>query len=252
MTPRLYFSAGLATGRPVHLGADEAHYLKTVLRRDVGADVVLFNEWDGEFTGHIEALGKKEGVIVLTARVRGPEKGAALGLAFAPVKRSAVEAMVQKGTELGVTQFSPVITSRTNSDRLRADRLAMIAREASEQSGRLSVPEIKKSVKLADFYEQNKRSIVIFCDEAGDDPKAQWGGASGRAQPILTALRAVASDQAVIILIGPEGGFTPSERAALRAQNQVLPVTLGPRILRADTAAIAALSLWQAVLGDWR
>ena len=143
------------------------------------------------------------------------------------------------------------LTRRTNADHAKIERLRAIATEASEQTGRLDVPEVYEPVKLErwlDAWPDGRR--LMFCDEAGDDPEQPWGGSEGRAKPVLDALQG--QDGGWTVLIGPEGGFDPAERDRLRALPFVTPVTLGPRILRADTAAISALTLWQAALGDWR
>ena len=253
MTPRLYIEDVLAAGETTPLSPEETHYLKNVLRREVGSDVLVFNERNGEFQGSIVELGKRGGSILLQAQCRRADSGpvSQVTLAFAPVKRQPTETIIQKGTELGLTRFVPVLTARTNSDRLRVDRLSAIAKEAAEQSGRLSIPQVEFAISLPKFIDQNEYVTLIFCDEAGGDPEADWGGATGRAQPMQDAIANVETDH-VVILIGPEGGFTPEERATLRARYKTIPVTLGPRILRADTAAIAAITLWQAAKGDLR
>ncbi|MEO0398601.1 MAG: 16S rRNA (uracil(1498)-N(3))-methyltransferase [Pseudomonadota bacterium] len=255
MIPRLFVDMPLAARASAPLSADQAHYLRDVLRREVGAPLLLFNGVDGEFSAVLEEIAKKRASARIEAQTRPQSAAPDLVLAFAPVKRQAVDAIVQKGVELGVSGFMPVITARTNSERVRTDRLASIAREAAEQSGRLCVPDVDDPVKLARFLEafEPKRPL-IFCDEAGDDPTAEWGGPNGRAQPMLKALQASALEgkpMSATILIGPEGGFTSEERSKLRALPNVLPVTLGPRILRADTAAFSAIALWQSICGDW-
>jgi len=252
MTPRLYYPADLVSGQTVPLGPEEVHYLKNVMRREVGSPIVFFNEASGEFDGEIIDLGKKRGAVRLVAQLRAAKPEQSLVLAFAPVKRQPVELIIQKATELGVTRFVPVVTDRTNSDRLRIDRLSAIAREAAEQSGRLSVPNVDASIKLQQFCHENEGSMIIFCDEAGNDEAAAWGGQAGRASPLLEAIASVDPAQSAIILIGPEGGFSTDERQFLRQRRGTIPVTLGPRILRADTAAIVAVTLWQAAKGDLR
>ncbi|MEM8935474.1 MAG: RsmE family RNA methyltransferase [Pseudomonadota bacterium] len=175
-------------------------------------------------------------------------------LFFAPVKRTPLETIIQKATELGVSKFSPVLTERCVVSKINSERLAAIALEAAEQCGRLSIPSVDEPMPFADlFADWPAGRRLMYCDEAGDDPNAEWGGGEGRAAPALEALSASNSNANEWgILIGPEGGFSPAERDALRARKSVLPVTLGPRILRADTATIAALALFQAVQGDWR
>jgi 16S rRNA (uracil1498-N3)-methyltransferase len=158
---------------------------------------------------------------------------------------------VQKATELGVSAVLPVLTERTNTGRVKEHRLNAIAREAAEQSGRLSIPDVRETKTLAETLDAWPAARkLLFCDEAGDDPDAEWGGDIGRAPPVLAALRDEKPGPWAV-LIGPEGGFAPSERTLLRALPFVVPATLGPRILRADTASIAALTLLQAAVGDW-
>lgn len=249
---RLHIDAPLAEGAKAPLSRAQVHYLRNVMRRNEGDPLAVFNGRDGEFAATVELLGRKDGVVVLGVRRRAPEPEPDLWLAFAPVKRAAVDAIVQKGTELGVARFVPVMTARANAARINEDRLAAIACEAAEQCGRLSVPAVAPLRSLAALlkgWPAERR--LMYCDEAGDCQNEEWGGRTGRAAPALKALKdAPAGPWA--ILIGPEGGFAPEERARLRGLDIVTPVTLGPRILRADTAAIAALTLWQAALGDLR
>lgn len=254
MTPRLFLTAPLAEGGVAALSAEQAHYLKNVLRRCVGDAVLLFNGKDGEFSAEISALKKKGALAVIGAQTRPQESARDLALYIAPIKRTPMEMIVQKSVELGVASITPVTTARSIAARINRDRLQAIATEAAEQCGRLSVPVLGAALKLdvlARQWPAGRR--LMFCDEAGDDETKDWGGGAGRAAPALDALKASnnKTDQWAI-LIGPEGGFTPAERADLRAKPFVTPVTLGPRILRADTAALAALTLWQAALGDWR
>ncbi|MCA8889239.1 MAG: 16S rRNA (uracil(1498)-N(3))-methyltransferase, partial [Parvularculaceae bacterium] len=216
----------------------------------VGAPVRVFNARDGEFEAVIAELGKKAAQVELGARRRAPHAEFDVHLLFAPVKRAAVEAIIQKGVELGVQRFSPVLTERTNAERVRVDRLSAIAMEAAEQCDRLSAPAVDEPAKLATLLERWEADrALVFCDEAGDDPDQPWGGVKGRAAPLQAAVRGLDATR-FALMIGPEGGFSPDERARLRAAPYVTPVTLGPRILRADTAAIAALALLQAVKGD--
>ncbi|MFZ5617824.1 MAG: 16S rRNA (uracil(1498)-N(3))-methyltransferase [Pseudomonadota bacterium] len=250
MIPRLYHEGRLATGTAAALTQAQAHYLRNVLRREEGAEISLFNARDGEFAARLGEIGKKSALAAIEALTRRPEAEPDIELLISPVKRAAMELIVQKGTELGASAFVPVLTDRTNAERLRTDRLQAIALEAAEQCGRLSVPPVREPVRLAEtLLHWDQRRILIFCDEAGDDPSKEWGGRQGRAAPLLEAVAARAASPASIV-IGPEGGFTPEERAWLRALPFVAPVTLGPRILRADTAAIVSLALWQAACGD--
>jgi 16S rRNA (uracil1498-N3)-methyltransferase len=249
-TPRLYLDTPLGDGATVAVDEGQAHYLRTVLRRGPGDAVLVFNARDGEFSGSLLSLAKRGAEVSLSARVRAPETEPDLWLLFAAVKRDAVDLIAQKATELGVSRLQPVATERTNAARVNSARLASIAKEAAEQCGRLSIPVVMEatalSTVLADWPEDRR---LMYCDESGDAESEEWGGRAGRAMPALEALGR-ASEGPWAILIGPEGGFSPDERKRLRGLPFVAPVTLGPRILRADTAAIAAIVLWQAALGD--
>jgi 16S rRNA (uracil1498-N3)-methyltransferase len=254
MIPRLYIDAPLETGAAAPLSEAQAHYLKNVLRRSAGDEARLFNGHDGEFAAAIAELKKKGGVVAVKGKTREQEIEPELALYFAPVKRGPLETIIQKATEIGVARLCPVITERTVAPKMNVERLQAIAIEAAEQSGRLTVPSVDDPMKLArllDAWPEGRR--LLFCDEAGDDEREEWGGREGRATPVLEALKDMDSKAGGwAVLTGPEGGFTPEERMVLRSKTFVTPATLGPRILRADTAAIAALTLWQAALGDWR
>jgi len=254
MIPRLYIDGPLHPGLPAPLTAEQAHYLKNVLRRREGDEVRLFNGKDGEFAAEILELKKKTGAAQVKEQTRAQEKEPDLHLLFAPVKRGALETIVQKAVEIGAARLTPIITERTVAPKIKVDRLQAIAIEAAEQCGRLTAPVVEQPVqfaKMIDAWPDDCR--FMFCDEAGDDADKEWGGPNGRAAPALDALKTANSKtERWAVLTGPEGGFSPAERATLRAKDFVIPVTLGPRILRADTAAIAALVLWQAALGDWR
>jgi 16S rRNA (uracil1498-N3)-methyltransferase len=237
---RLFIPHDLAPGAELALDPGQSRYLVAVMRLGVGDDVHLFNGRDGEWRATISAVTKRAVAVRAAASTRSQAMGPDLDLVVALVKRARLETIVEKACELGVRRVQPVVTERTNAERTRVERLTAIATEAAEQTGRLDVPAIQEPVKLEKLiggWEAGRR--LLFCDEAGD------------AEPILRALK----DQPVgpwAILIGPEGGFSPSERRALRALDYATPASLGPRILRADTAAITALALWQAALGDWR
>lgn len=254
MIPRLYIDAPLETGAAAPLDGPQAHYLKNVLRRSAGDEVRLFNGRDGEFAAEIAELRKKGGVAAVRERTRVQETEPDLTLCFAPVKRGPLETIIQKATEIGVAHLCPVITERTVAPKMNVERLQAIATEAAEQSGRLTVPSVNEPMKFAHMLaEWPEGRRLLFCDEAGDDETQEWGGREGRARPVLEALKDTDSKAGCwAVLTGPEGGFTPEERNILRAKSFVTAATLGPRILRADTAAIAALTLWQAALGDWR
>ncbi len=247
---RLFVDAPLQGGSAAALTPDQTRYLVAVMRRSVGDDVLLFNGRDGEWTARLAEVGKRGALLAVEARTRAQTAGPDLELVVALVKRSRLETIVEKAAELGVRRVRPVIPRRTNADHTRADRLRAIAVEASEQCGRLDVPEIaapERLERLLDGWDEGRRLMV--CDEGE-------GFDEGRAErvappPALNALReADAGPWAV--LIGPEGGWAPEERARLAGLPFVTRVSLGPRILRADTAAISALTLWQAALGDWR
>lgn len=250
MTPRLHIHAPLSEGSTVALDEEQAHYLRAVMRLDAGDAILVFNGRDGEFEARFAPAGKKSAAAHLGIRVRAPGAEPDLWIVFAAVKRAALETIVQKAVELGVARLVPVLTTRTQRERVNVARLGAIAAEAAEQCGRLSVPEIAPALTLDALLETWPAARrLFFCDEAGDDPAALWGGPEGRARPMLEVLTKTEPGPAAV-LIGPEGGFAPEERARLRDHNFVSPVTLGPRILRADTAAIVALALWQAALGD--
>ncbi len=236
---RLFVPEPLDGGARLALGEGQARYLTTVMRRAVGEAVLVFNGRDGEWRAVVAEAGKRGCVLAIEAQVRPQTIGPDLELVAALVKRPRLETIVEKATELGARRIRLVTTRRTNAERVNLARLAAIAVEAAEQTGRLEVPELAAPQaldKLLDGWDMARR--LVFCDEAGDAP------------PMLKALKAgVAGPGAV--LIGPEGGFTDEERRRLRSAPFVTPVSLGPRILRADTAAIAALGLWQAAVGDW-
>jgi 16S rRNA (uracil1498-N3)-methyltransferase len=237
---RLYVTFDLAAGAPVALDGDQSRYLVAVMRREVGDEVALFNGRDGEWRARISAVAKRATQLVVEERLRPQEVGPDLDLVVALVKRTRLETIVEKAAELGARRVRPVVTARTNAETARVARLQAIAMEAAEQTGRLDVPEIAEPVKLEALlkgWEAERR--LLFCDEGGD------------AAPVLKAL-AAAQAGPWAILIGPEGGFSPEERARLRALDFAVPASLGPRILRADTAAISAMTLWQAALGDSR
>ncbi len=258
MTPRLFINGPLHAGLPAPLSAEQAHYLKNVLRRAEGDALLLFNGKDGEFAASIAELKKKAGVAQVTHQTRAQTIEPDMTLYFAPVKRGPLEVIVQKAVEVGVARLQPVITERTVAPKINIERLQAIATEAAEQCGRMSVPSVSEPIKLASLLEDfPQRTRLLFCDEAGDDETEEWGGREGRAAPVLEALNAANSktdgqENSWGVLTGPEGGYSPEDRKRLRMRSFVTAATLGPRILRADTAAIAALVLWQAALGDWR
>lgn len=234
---RLYVDQALATGQAVAVNADQANYLFNVMRLTRGAPVALFNGRDGEWLAHVAEAGKRGGILICAAQTAPLRLPPDLWLIFAPIKKARTDFIVEKAVELGAGRVMPVQTRHTNSERIRQDRLQAHAVEAAEQCGATFVPEVAELVALdkllAKWPAERK---LLWCDEAmlGQAP-ALFGP---RGQPWA-------------ILIGPEGGFSTDEQARLRALPQVVPLALGPRILRADTAAVAALTLWQAALGDW-
>jgi 16S rRNA (uracil1498-N3)-methyltransferase len=258
---RLHVADDLAEGALIRPAPDQARYLTLVMRRGVGDDLLLFNGRDGEWRARIAEAGKKGCTLAVQAMTRPFVPTPDLELAVALVKRARLETIVEKATELGCRRVQLLVTRRTNAERTNVARLQAIAVEASEQTGRLDVPEIVAPValeKLLDRWDPGRS--MVFCDEAGDDPGAEWGGPAGKAASALQVLGSkgfaaadgVQQNHGATVLIGPEGGFAPEERARLRSLPFVAAVGLGPRILRADTAAIAALTLWQAARGDWR
>lgn len=252
MQIRLHIEDGLSSGDVISLSGPQSHYLRGVMRRGVGDALLVFNGRDGEFSAAIETLGKKNCTVRIGAQRRAPVTEPDIWLLFAPVKRGPVDMIAQKATELGVSVLAPVETAHTVAGRVNVQRLSAIAVEAAEQCERLSAPKVRSLEKLdvvLDAWPSDR--ALIYCDEAGDDPEARWGGDKGRAPPMLQVLCEASMRAKAAILIGPEGGFSPQERARIRAHPAAQAVTLGPRILRADTAAITALSLWQAVRGDF-
>ncbi len=239
---RLFVEHPLGEKQTVALSREQAHYLFGVMRLGVGAEVALFNGQDGEWTAEVVEAGKRGGVLACSAQAAPQRMPPDLWLLFAPIKKARTDFIVEKAAELGAARICPVQTEFTNSERIRQDRLQAHAVEAAEQCGGIYVPAVDDLQKLdrvlADWPENR---TLIFCDETLSE-----GGAS---HPL--ELLAGAKGGAAAILIGPEGGFSEGERARLRAMPQALPIPLGPRILRADTAAVAALTLFQATRGDW-
>jgi 16S rRNA (uracil1498-N3)-methyltransferase len=237
---RLFVPDDLAAGGVVALGRDQANYLVNVLRLHDGAGVHIFNGRDGEWLARLRREGRRDASLVIDVRTRVQAGGPDLHYLFAPLKRSRLDYMVQKATELGAARLSPVLTRHTMAERVNLDRMRANVIEAAEQCGILSVPEVTDPMPIAKALAtfESTRTLV-FCDE--DAPVTS---------PI-DALAKVARGP-VAVLIGPEGGFAPDERERLIAMPNVVRLALGPRIMRADTAAVAAMALVNAVLGDWR
>ena len=241
LATRLYLPAVLAESGTVEIDGAQAHRLRHVLRLGPGAAVAAFNPRDGEFSCRVAELGQNGGALSVERRLRLPEPEADLWLLFAPVKRLRLDWLIEKGTELGVSAFVPVMTERTQAERLNRERLAAHAIAAAEQSERLSVPEIRAAGRLpAVLAGWDPLQRLVVCDETG-------GG-----RPIADALGAFETGGPAALLIGPEGGFTQRELDALADLPFVTRVGLGPRVLRAETAALAALAAFQAIAGDWR
>ncbi len=243
MIPRLYVTVDLRPGAQFAAEERAAHYLRNVMRREPGDPVILFNGRDGEFEAKLSAVSKKS-VDIAVGALRRPQRGVPdLMLCFAPLKKDAVDFLVEKATELGVAAFQPVFTRHTAATRLNLERLAANAIEAAEQTERLTLPEIRAPLSLdALLADWDRTRHLILCAEAG--PAKPIGDA-------LSGLKAtVRKNNSWGILCGPEGGFARSELDLLSKLPFVTPVGLGPRILRADTAALAALAVFQSILGD--
>lgn len=241
---RLYVDHALSQGAAFDLDRQQAHYLRHVLRLGAGDAVHLFNGRDGEWRGEIAIAGRAGASATPCERIHDQRAGPDLWLAFAPVKRIRIDLIAEKATELGAAVIIPVMTANTSVSRVNLDRLRANAIEAAEQCGRLTLPDIRPPVGLAELmagWPAGRR--LLMCDESG-------GGV-----PVIDALSDAAGARgsgAWGILTGPEGGFSPAELDLLAQNPIVTRIALGPRILRADTAAIAALVCWQAVMGDWR
>jgi len=239
---RLYVDAALSDGAAFSPTPDQARYLTTVMRLGAGDEILVFNGRDGEWKARLAEVSKRACRLVPAEKTREQSWPRDLDLVVALVKRGRLETIVEKAAELGAARVRLVITRRTNADHTNLTRLSAIAAEAAEQTGRLDVPQVlapEKLERLIADWPSDRR--IVFCDEAGDAP------------PLADALaQAGDGDRPWAVLIGPEGGFSPEERVQLRALPQTVAASLGPRILRADTAAISALTLWQATLGDWR
>ncbi|GAA0531260.1 16S rRNA (uracil1498-N3)-methyltransferase [Rhizomicrobium palustre] len=237
---RLFVEAPLGEGARVVLEEGQAHYLLHVMRAKVGDRLNFFNGQDGEWVAEITETAKRTCTAVCARQLEPQTEVPDLWLCFAPVKKTPADYLTQKATELGVRVLQPIFTRRTIVSRVNTERMLANAVEAAEQSGRVSVPEIREAIaldKLLASWPAERR--ILFCDEAGDAPSI--------ADALMTE-----RGGSWAVFTGPEGGFDPAERALLRAQANVMAVSLGGRILRADTAALSALSVWQALTGDWR
>lgn len=237
---RLYVDAPLTDGARAPCSPEQASYLRGVLRLVEGDEILIFNGRDGEWRARLVAEGKRAASLDIVERVREQAGGPDLHYLFAPLKRARLDYMVQKATELGVARLVPVLTRHTVAERVNLVRMRANVIEAAEQCGILRVPEVAEPVKLAallDGWDASRR--IVFCDEAAE-----------QTSPI--AALSTLTPGPLAVLIGPEGGFSPDERDRIRARPEALALSLGPRIMRADTAAVAALALVNAALGDWR
>ena len=244
---RLHVASDLAPDLAVAPTLDQSRYLTQVMRLKTGDDLLAFNGRHGEWRVSVAEVLKKGVVLRAEEQVRAQTHGPDLELIVAVVKKARVETIVEKAAELGARRVRLVLTKRTNADRIRLDRLDAIAEEAAEQTGRMDVPAVDDPMKLdavLDGWEAGRR--LMFCDETGGAPAVS---ALMRQSPSRTGTGDAPAKWS--ILIGPEGGFSPEEGERLRSLPFTTAVSLGPRILRADTAAIAAMTLWQASAGDW-
>ena len=238
--PRLFVDATLAPGETVALEHGQSNYLGNVLRLAAGDTILVFNGRDGEWQASI--LGRKRlDSLTIIARTRPQDRLPDLAYVFAPLKHARLDYMVQKAVEMGASSLQPVLTRFTQVSRVNGERMRANVIEAAEQCGILSIAAVAEPVTLDRYLNgRDGRRLLVFCDEAAD-----------AANPVVALQRELTAATGIDILIGPEGGFAEEERAVLLRQPKILRLSLGPRILRADTAAVAALALVQAVLGDW-
>jgi 16S rRNA (uracil1498-N3)-methyltransferase len=235
-TPRLFVDQPLTDGMTLSLDGAQANYLANVMRLKAGDPVRLFDDRSGEWVGEVTDAAKRSITLRLSSRLREREDVPDLWLLFAPIKKGPIDWLVEKATELGAARLQPVITHRTIVDRLNLDRLRANTIEAAEQCDRTALPMLAEPVKLPALLKGwDKGRALLFADETGGTPIAD-----------------VAAPGPAAILIGPEGGFTPEERDMIRATPGAIGISLGPRILRAETAAAAAISAWMSAVGDWR
>lgn len=237
MSPRirLYLDHALNEGQAVPLQPEQANYLFSVMRLGPGARIAVFNGREGEWEAEVTEAARKGGTLTIRHLIRPQSMPPDLWLLFAPLKKTRTDFTVEKATEMGVARILPVITDFTNAERVNIARLQAHAREAAEQCGLLHVPEVCVPARLSVVLDHWDDRPLWFCDET-------LAGEQTRPPPAPSGA----------VLIGPEGGFSPEERRRLRQMPQAVSVSLGPRVLRADTAAVAALTLWQLTSGDWR
>jgi 16S rRNA (uracil1498-N3)-methyltransferase len=247
-TPRLYVEAPLAAGAALPLDRGQANYLINVLRRKTGDPVLVFNGRDGEWRARLDAVSRKGATLTVVEQTRPQTAPGDLDYLFAPLKQARLDYLVQKAVELGVSRLAPVLTRHGQVARVNLDRIRANAVEAAEQCGILALPEIAAPIALERLLaEWVPERLMVFCDEEAPvrDPVAVLEEARDTTPPALGPM-------ATTVLVGPEGGFSEDERAGLLKLPNLVRLSLGPRILRADTAAVAVLALVQATLGDWR
>ncbi len=240
-TPRIFIDAPLSAGQSAALDAAQMNYLINVLRLREDARVLVFNGFDGEFAGELALKGRKSAMLRALAQTRPQNRGPDIDYLFAPLKHARLDYIAQKAVEMGANSLRPVLTRRTQAARLNLDRLRANVIEAAEQCGVIALPSVHAAAPLAQTLAQWPRDrLMVFCDE--DAPTSDP----------LEALAGAQFSAGAGVLIGPEGGFEESERRDILSLPNRLQLSLGPRILRADTAGVAALALVQAALGDWR
>jgi 16S rRNA (uracil1498-N3)-methyltransferase len=237
--PRLFVDAPLSAGQTVPLERNQSNYLGNVLRLSAGEQVLVFNGRDGEWQAQIEGRKRPDSLEILTQR-RPQDRLPDIAYVFAPLKHARLDYMVQKAVEMGAAKLQPVLTRFTQVSRVNGERMRANVVEAAEQCGILSLADVAEPMPLDRYLSQRQpERLLVFCDEAAETISP------------LQALQSGGASDGIDILIGPEGGFAEEERALLLRQQRTLRLSLGPRILRADTAGVAALALVQAALGDW-
>jgi 16S rRNA (uracil1498-N3)-methyltransferase len=239
--PRLFVDAPLREGERIALERNQSNYLGNVLRLGSGESILVFNGRDGEWRAAIDGRKRPDGLTIVT-RTRAQDRLPDIAYVFAPLKHARLDYMVQKAVEMGVSKLQPVLTRHTQVSRVNSERMRANVIEAAEQCGILSLADVAEPVALDRFLGAREQTrLLVFCDEATEV-----------ADPLQALQQGLAGTDGIDILIGPEGGFAEDERALLLRQPRALRLSLGPRILRADTAGVAALALVQAALGDWR
>lgn len=240
-SPRLFVDAPLAAAQEVELAPAQAHYLRQVMRLADGAEALVFNGRDGEWLARLLARGKRGAALAVQRQIRPQPETFGPVYAFAPLKQARLDYMVQKAVEMGASRLSPVLTQFTQVTRMNMDRMRANAIEAAEQCGILALPALDEPVSFQKWLAAIPiGAAIVFCDEDSAE------------RPPLEELAKAKAKQEIAVLVGPEGGFAEAERRLLLARENVIRLSLGPRILRADTAAVAALALVQSVCGDWR